>query len=51
MSLAQRKHDAAVAQEAIIQIKAARDALASLGHYSANYYEERLKIAQSIVEE
>jgi hypothetical protein len=37
MQLAQRKRDAAVAQTAVIQIKAARDALTAGRYLSAGY--------------
>jgi len=51
MQLAQRKRDAAMAQTAVIEIKAARDALAAGRYLSAGYYETKLKIASSIAEQ
>jgi hypothetical protein len=51
MQLAQRKRDAAMAQTAVIQIKAARDALTAGRYLSAGYYEAQLKIASSIAEQ
>ena len=48
MQLAQRKRDAAMAQTAVVQIKAARDALTAGRYLSAGYYETQLKIAESI---
>jgi hypothetical protein len=46
MQLAQRRRDAAMAQAAAIQIKAARDALTAGKYLSAGYYETQLKIAE-----
>jgi predicted NAD/FAD-binding protein len=51
MQLAQRKRDAAMAQTAVVQIKAARDALTAGRYLSAGYYETQLKIADSIAEQ
>ena len=51
MQLAQRKRDAAMAQTAVVQIKAARDALTAGRYLSAGYYEAQLKIADSIAEQ
>jgi predicted NAD/FAD-binding protein len=51
MLLAQRKRDAAMAQTAVIQIKAARDALTAGRYLSAGYYETQLKTAESIAEQ
>jgi hypothetical protein len=51
MQIAERKRDAETAQTAVDQIKAARDALAAAGHFSAGYYAEQLKIAQSVAEQ
>jgi len=50
MQLAQRKRDAAMAQTAVGQIKAARDALTAGRYLSAGYYETQLKTAESIAE-
>jgi hypothetical protein len=51
MQLAQRKRDAAMAQTAVTQIKAARDALTAGRYLSAGHYETQLKIAESIAEQ
>jgi hypothetical protein len=51
MQLAQRKRDAAMAQTAVVQIKAARDTLTAGRYLSAGYYETQLKTAESIAEQ
>jgi hypothetical protein len=50
-SLAQRKHDLAVAEEAVIQLKTACDGFASVGDFYAGECEEKLKFAQSIAKQ
>jgi hypothetical protein len=52
MYLAERKHDAAMARTAVLQIKAASEAMIAGGDLPlAGYYERQLEIARSVAEQ